>query len=448
MQFRWFVIPALVSGVVAPRLHAVQQSATPCAQFEAAVRANRDDIAAAVSLGQCTVRDEELIAPGGDSTRLAFRTNWNPALQALRRVVQVDASNARAHALLFRMLFAETRDGCSRATGLCLYVASVIRDGDTLITVPQRVPEGVAMSPYDPFMRATIERQGASLNEAVALADRWVKSAPNDHRPRQYRGQALLRSGQFAAAADALEEAAAMGTPESRRRLFWDRFEALVKADRGTDARRLLDEAAADPARDTIELRDFTLATLNALVGRLRPPRFNPAGRGAAILDRMRSDSSVRARPSAPPAPREPTVPELLAAGDTAGARRVVARMDSMLALPPGRMSIPQYDPYQLQIARFHLALGDTVRAAAKLDAFEQPFQERPFQFKIAFAYGPQPWLGGAWILMGDLAVARGRSAEAARMYRRVVGLWGGGDVDFQPVVNEARLKLDALPRR
>ncbi|HEU5310542.1 MAG TPA: hypothetical protein VFV24_03720, partial [Candidatus Eisenbacteria bacterium] len=73
---------------------------------------------------------------------------------------------------------------------------------------------------------------------------------------------------------------------------------------------------------------------------------------------------------------------------------------------------------------------------------------ERPFQFRINFAYGGRPWVGRAWLLSGDLAAARGRLEEAVRMYRRVVGLWGGGDADLQPVVNEARVKLDSLPRR
>ncbi|HET7372217.1 MAG TPA: hypothetical protein VFJ20_02500, partial [Gemmatimonadaceae bacterium] len=61
---------------------------------------------------------------------------------------------------------------------------------------------------------------------------------------------------------------------------------------------------------------------------------------------------------------------------------------------------------------------------------------------------GPRPWLGGAWLLAGDLAAARRRLPDAARMYRRVIGLWGGGDADLQPVVGEARAKLASLPVR
>ena len=137
-----------------------------------------------------------------------------------------------------------------------------------------------------------------------------------------------------------------------------------------------------------------------------------------------------------------------LSAGDTAGARRALARIDSMMAPQPGWTRLPRYDSGQLQIVQFHLVLRDTARAEARLADIERLFHERPFQFRINFAYGEYPWVGRAWLLSGDLAAARGRSEEAVRMYRRVVGLWGGGDADLQPVVNEARVKLDSLSRR
>ena len=444
MQHRWFLIQAVVSAVSAPVLRALQHSAAPCARYEAAVRANPNDLAAAVSLGHCTTSDEEMIAPGGDSARLAFRTSWTPALRALRYAVAVDPSYSRAYRPLFFMLFAETRDGCSRATGMCLHVASVIRDGDSLITVPRRVPEHMSdMSPYDDAVRETISRQGPSLNEARALAERWASVAPNDYRPLEYHGRALLRLQDFGAAADVLEHAALLGTPESRRRLFWERFEALVKSNRGADARRVLDEAAADPGRDTTQLSRFTIAGLNTLLGRYRPP---PVDSVRARQARARLDSVLRNSP--PPPPREPTFEELIAAGDTAGARRALARIDSMMALPPGTMRFPRYELNHLYIAQSYLALRDTARAEAMLADIERPFHERPFQFRISFAYDDRPWVGRAWLLSGDLAAARGRLEDAVRMYRCVVGLWGGGDADLQPVVDEARVMLDSLSRR
>ena len=444
MRYRWLLFHAVAYGATAPHLHGLQQSASPCAPLEAAMRANPDDQASAVSLGQCAVRDEEMVAPGGDSARLAFRTSWNPALRALRRAVQLDPGNSRAYPALFRMLFAELRDGCSRATGLCAHGASVIRDYDSLITVPRLVPTNTTPSPYDPFVRETIDRQRPSLMEAATLAERWARIAPNDFRPHQYHGQALLRLGNFAEAADALERSAELGTVQSRRRLFWDRFEALVKANRGAGARRVLDEVVADSGRDTTQIRGVTVSELNALVGRLRLP---PVDSVRMRRQQARIDSIARRRPPQP-SQREPTVQELLTAGDTAGARRIVVRFDSMMAGQPGTVRLPNFDASHLQLAQFHLALGDTALAEARLADIERPFHERPFQFKIAFAYGSQPWVGRAWKLSGDLAAARGRPADARRMYERVVGLWGGGDADLQSLVTEANSRLDALSRR
>ena len=174
MRYRWFLIGNILAAISAPHVPAQQPAPVPCAQYEAAVRANPNDLAAAVGLGQCTVRDEEMIAPDGDSARLAFRTPWSPALRALRHAVEVNPSYSAAYRPLFRMLFAETRDGCSRATGFCKHVAPVLRDGDSLITIPRPVPEGpMEVSPYDGVVRETLDRQRPS-----------GRGTPRGHRAR------------------------------------------------------------------------------------------------------------------------------------------------------------------------------------------------------------------------------------------------------------------------
>jgi hypothetical protein len=95
-----------------------------------------------------------------------------------------------------------------------------------------------------------------------------------------------------------------------------------------------------------------------------------------------------------------------------------------------------------------HLALGDTAGAEARLAEIEQVLNDGRFQFTVSVMYGDRPWLGRAWMLSGDLAAARRRFSEAARMYRRVIGLWAGGDSDLQPLVGAARAKLESLPAR
>jgi tetratricopeptide (TPR) repeat protein len=426
-----------------PALRALQRAPVACDQFQNAVRAEPNNVDAAIRLGQCSFRDYEMIAVGGDSTRMVFRSSWSVALRALRHAVELDPTQSRAYRSLFAILFAETRDGCSSVTGMCEFASPVTRDGDSVITIPRRIPSTGA-DPFGEVLRESRVNRRVSLIEARELAERWASVAPNDRRPHEYRGQALLALGEYAKASTELELAATLGTPESRRALFWDRFEALVKSDQGADARHVLDEAASDAGRDTAQLRSRTIASLNAVLGRYRPL---PVDSMAAQRFRARIDSIVRTRPSVGSPP--PGVAALLAAGDSVGARRVLAAMDSMFAPEPGEMRIPPVGPQQLESAKYHLALGDTTGAEAQLATIEQILQHRPLQYSFGLTFGePRPWMGRAWSLAGDVAAARGRPTEAARLYRRVVGLWGGGDPDLTPVVDHARARLDSLSRR
>ena len=112
-------------------------------------------------------------------------------------------------------------------------------------------------------------------------------------------------------------------------------------------------------------------------------------------------------------------------------------------------MPFPRVGSQHLESAKNHLALGDTTGAEAKLAEIEHVLHHRPFQFNFGLVFGdPRPWIGRAWSLSGDVAAARKRPEEAARMYRRVVGLWGGGDADLASMVDYARARLDSMSRR
>jgi len=336
----------------------------PCDRFRAAVEADPKNLGAAVSLGLCTLEDEEMVAPGGDSSRLAFRSSWGTALRALRHAVEIDPTYDGAYRPLFYMLFADTRDGCSRSTGKCLHVAPILREGDSVLTPPRLVrssPGGG--SPYEGVVRETRASSQANIAEARALAERWASAAPNDRRPHEYLGRAFLRQGDPAAAANELELAAALGDAASRRELFWYRLEALVKSGRGVDARRVLDEAVNDPGRDTSALRAYTVAGLNELLGRNRPPpvdsaRMRQMDSIRMRANRMRIDSMSRTLQSNPPARRGFSA--LLADGDTLEARRQLAQLDSTLARMSGGNSLPRVTAMHLGSATNHLALADT----------------------------------------------------------------------------------------
>jgi len=448
MQSRSLLRVAVCSMLLAPDLRALQTVVPPspaCDRYVAAVQADSTNLDAAARLGRCSFDDWVMIAPGGDSTRLMFRSSWSIALRALRHAVELAPTYRAAYRPLFAILFAETRDGCSSVTGECWFVSPVKRDGDSVITIPRLVDLNVpGVDTYDEVARESRASSRASLEEARALAERWVAAAPNDRRSHEYLGRALLILGDHRAASVQLERAATLGTVESRRALFWERFEALVKSDLGNDARRVLDEAVADPGRDTAQLRHLTIASLNALLGRYRPP---PVDFAPMRQFRAEIDSLVRLHP--PTTAPEPGFSELLAAGDTVGARRALVRMDSAMAPPPNAMRIPPVGTENFWSANYHVALGDTAGAEAQLAEIEGVLEYRPFQYSPGMVFSdPRPWMGHAWLLAGDLAARRGKPEEAARMYRRVIGLWGGGDPDLNPVVDRARAALDSLSRR
>jgi hypothetical protein len=254
----------------------------------------------------------------------------------------------------------------------------------------------------------------------------------------------LLGLGEAANAANELEQAAALGTVESRRALFWDRMEALIKSNRGDDARRVLDDAEQDSGRDTTQLRSGTISALNALLGRNRPAPVDPIAQARV---RARIDSMLRQQAAIPRPPRPRSVPELLAEGDTAAARREVARHDSGLAPVAGRRSIREGEEI-LHSAEEHLAVGDTVGAEAQLARIEQFFNYRPLKYNFSLLFDSRPWIGNAWLLTGNVMAARARPAEARKMYQRLIGLWGGADPEIKPLVDEARARLVALEAR
>jgi len=200
----------------------------------------------------------------------------------------------------------------------------------------------------------------------------------------------------------------------------------------------------SDPARDTARLGNLAVAQLNALLGRYRPP---PVDSARARRHQQFVDSVLRANP-APPHTRSTTFAELLASGDTTGARRLLAQMDSLNAGSLGGWKLPRVGEVTLASAEQHLALGDTAAALAQLAEIERALSDRRFKFGVQATYSYTLWVGRAWLLARDLATAQQRPDEARAMYERLIGLWGGGDRDVQPMVEQARVKLGALMQR
>jgi tetratricopeptide (TPR) repeat protein len=428
-----------VVALLAVQLEA-QRAPESCERYAAAARADSSSAQALYRLGRCAYRDYEMVAPNGDSTQLAFRSSWTTALRALRRAVTLDPAFAPAYRPLFAILFADTRDGCSSVTGLCSHVAPNVRVGDTLVTVPRLVSQ----RSYGAVLREAAASKRANLLEAREVAARWTVVAPNDAAPHAELGRALLRLGDAMPAADELERAAALGTPATRREIFFDRFEALVKSNRGADARQAIDEAASNPGRDTLHLL-WKLVPLDMLVGRVRTVAARAMDTVRARVMHARIDSLMRQpRPPHLATPQE-QFQVALAGGDTAAARRALVRYDSSITPPPNSFS-SGFSEDLFRSARMHVATADTTGAEAQLGELEQHLMRAPFQYNpFLGAESLGPWLGQAWLLTGDIAAARGRRADAETMYRRLIGLWQGGDVALQPLVRDARTRLAAF---
>ena len=439
--------PAALASLLAvfpAELRSVQRAPEPCDAYAAAVLARPDDLDAAARLGQCSIRDHVMIAPDGDSTRLKFRSNWTPALRALRHAVQVDPTYSRAYRPLFTILFADNRDGCSAVD--CRHGASVVRDGDSILTLP-RLVSGGGGDVYDELTRETRADGRASMEEVRTLALRWAAAAPDDWRPHYYLGRALLRLGDLEAAVTQLEVAATMGTPQNRRELFWPRVEALLRTNRGRQAAQVLDEAMTAPGRDTTQQFAQQVSPVNAFIGRLRPPPVDSSPYMMKLLTqgKARRDSVIRNMANAP---RPPGFAVLLAGGDSSGARRILAREDSMwppAERKPGR--IPMVSEMTWQSARMHLALADTAGAETRLGEIDRALDSYRFPQFIGLLVGDfgRPWIARGWLLQAQVATARGKPGEALQIYQRLVGLWEMADDDLQPVVTQAREEMAKL---
>jgi len=140
----------------------------------------------------------------------------------------------------------------------------------------------------------------------------------------------------------------------------------------------------------------------------------------------------------------------LLAAGDTGAARSMLAREDSDIASNSRWRMASRESEAIFASAEQHLALGDTSGAEAQFARIEEVFIDAQFRFSpLLRGYG-RPWIGRAWLRHGDVLAARRHRDDAIKMYRRVVGLWGGIETDpeITPVVDSARSRLASLGHR
>jgi tetratricopeptide (TPR) repeat protein/TolB-like protein len=135
------------------------------------------------------------------------------------------------------------------------------------------------------------------------------------------------------------------------------------------------------------------------------------------------------------------------ALGETARARVALSEFDqTLLARHPNTPD----DGGWLFNAESHLELGDSAIALQRMQEFARRWpagiSNSAYILETRYFQSTTPRLWGrAWLLYGDLAMARNQDAEARRAYRMVVGLWEHGDPVVQPFVTRARAALAQL---
>lgn len=121
------------------------------------------------------------------------------------------------------------------------------------------------------------------------------------------------------------------------------------------------------------------------------------------------------------------------AARDTSGVRETIVASD---AAARGLALRNQAPP--LALAEAELWLGDSSAALDRLLAFERRWTA--MDRSVSWGMVSNGWtLGRTWLLLGDLATAKGRTADAARSYDRVAMLWSAADEPLRTMAERAR---------
>jgi TolB-like protein len=477
-----------------------QRYADACTIFGHMVQADSTDVEAWYELGECSYHDPVVVAVGGDSTHLAFRSSWNTMLRAFRRTLDLDPTYHLAFQHIQDALLSGNRSGCLlRGTAeTCSPQNSGVqgtlrRSGDSLLTEPVNSavnPQAVMAQQLD-AVRQHARRQNLEDARRGALA--WLAAGPTESRPRMAYARILLRLGEPGRADSVarLVTNLSRGSRTETGNFMADRIEIALKIDNWAEANRLADSLRAFTdsiagARNLGLLMHAVLGhsrDLDAGAATIQGPDwvkryFQLEGRafmGApadSVID-AEAEFARNAIPSAGVARTATTIAgtlvwydprlrgnrwpasdtasgdprlklmSMLATGDTARFRVALARYDSiggtLTEEPDAGLALPG--------AYAHLAVGDTAGALVWLRRFrDQTWNRSAVLDQIAPGFGFQGLLWArTFQLMGDLTAATGQRDEARQAYRRLIGMWEHGDPDVQPAVARAREALSHL---
>ena len=469
-----------------------------CRLFEGMVAADSNDVEAWYNLGECSYHDRVVTSAPGDTTRLSFRSSWNTALHAFRRVLELDPTYHLAFQHIQDALLAGVRQGCrltseqdTCAPQTSAYQAVIRRAGDTLLT---EVANLTTLLGVEAIARQTLEARQSrvrrqNLEEARRAAESWLAAGPSGVRPHLAYARTLLRLGNVRAA-DSVARLVTIryATRQEGIALATDRIEIALKLGAWDEAVRLGDSlrSATDTTGSARNLGILVASVLgkvsglSSMVESIQGPPWVKRYIGLAMYSTVglfpdsvldaealfsrnvaTSQGSARAAGATSatllffdPRNRSGRWPALdtassdrriqlmsvLAAGDSARSRRALARYDSMTI---GFQDEPD-DGLAMAGALGHLLVADTAGALAQLRAFRDvTFKHTTLVDQVAggFAFTGMLW-PRSFLLLGELEEAAGNRPAAADAYRRFLGMWSKGEPAVQPMVARARAAL------
>jgi tetratricopeptide (TPR) repeat protein len=493
---------SLIAGVLQESLGNWTEA---CRSYAGLLATDSLDVEARFGFAECQYHDPTMAPVPDDTLRFAFRADWQRSIRAFERVLQLDPQYHLAYQHIIDALTAHRHSNstyCVEAGAgreCRTFTGYLIRDGDSLAVTPvdARDTQGVRRQ----AQRYTQTRSRArNVAAALAVAEAWVRAAPNEERAHLALGGVLLLQGQVARADSVLRRVSDAGSVAGRLRLLLIRMEIAYKLGRFDEAVRVYDSGRAS----TILLPGGTFRFGNAIAGygpafgRLAefdslmstqmmasnappvaiayqrhviraalgaPPSDSLVLLERAVFDQVKADRGVAAARASTaaslmvalraPRARWPDLdtasvdPKLgpvisLASGDTARLRSSAGRLDSLLrAITTAGESDTSY---AVIAADAYLALGDSAFALRVVRfALDTAAATVPYFPASGGGLPPSLFAPRLMLLRADLARARGLRDEARVWYDRFIQAWSTAVPELLPVVERARTARSAL---
>lgn len=448
---------------------------TACAAAHRLVELDSSDAEGWSSLTSCYL-NATLIDDGG---RVRITGDLNRALRSAERAYALSPDLLQAQIVLLNALGVGSSVQCvQRGVAVCppehYYRVSLVPSGDSIAVLINRWHE-VRHAPPD-LTPAACAAQQARYERASRVAQRLAGNS-DSHLMFLLAGQFALVSGDTGRAREMLGRGTRsfVDTMQLQRRVMRQtQFELALARGRAEDLRLWGDSLFAMPnapgqyrtmmgrlaeTDDTSAAGRQNTSWRRILLGIYDPAHDSLERQIAERLTGPQRDDFLqlttlagfharRTGPALDTAARHPLkqFQAWFARGDRARARAALEEFDrELLARHPATPD----DGGWLFSAESHLELGDSATAFQRMREFGRRWpaaiqgaailEQRYFHFSTARLWGR------AWLLYGDLAMARREPADARRAYGMVMTLWERGDDVVQPFVTRARTALASL---